>query len=135
MTHPQSAPCVVHLRWHAGVSKNARWRRAPRGVFLSAEAAAWQTEAAFLIRQAWRQHAVEPVEKLWLAIRVILPHRRSDPINVLDAVADAVQLATDVNDRIYAIALLDWHIDRGHAPEIHLALAATAGEARQALSG
>lgn len=129
---PAAAVCVT-LRWLAGVSKNARWKRAARWVYLSPDAQAWQDEAVLLLRQAMRGQRFDPQRKLWIGIHVQKRDHRSDAINVVDAVADAVKLAAGVDDRWYAVATLDWSIVRTVPPVIRVSVAATAAQARRAL--
>lgn len=48
--------------------------------------------------------------KVWIDIFVEKPNGRSDAINVVDLVCDAVKVAIDVDDRWFAIRRLDWSI-------------------------
>lgn len=49
--------------------------------------------------------------RTWLAIHVAKKDHRSDAINVLKCVADAVKRAIDVDDRWYEVRNLSWEID------------------------
>jgi Holliday junction resolvase RusA-like endonuclease len=130
-----SEPAVftVTVPWTPGVLKNGRWRRSKTGIYLDPEAASWHHVATLLIRRAVRGLTLGRDQKLWLALHVTMPHRRSDTINVLDAVADAVQAATGINDRQYRVALLDGDCNRSVEPVIRLALATSEVLARAAL--
>ncbi|MGC8489972.1 MAG: hypothetical protein ACP5QO_17365 [Clostridia bacterium] len=130
-----SGPAVftVTVPWTPGVLKNGRWRRSKTGIYLDPDAATWHHIATLIIRRAVPTLTLERGQKLWMALQVTMPHRRSDPINVLDAVADAVQAATGINDRYYRVALLDGDCDRRVAPVIRLALATSEVLARAAL--
>ena len=132
---PASGPAVwvVTVPWTPGVLKNGRWRRSKTGIYLDPEAARWHHVATLVIRRATPALTLGRDEKLWLALSVTMPHRRSDAINVLDAVADAVQAATGINDRDYRVALLDGECDRRVAPVIRLALSTSEGLARAAV--
>lgn len=132
---PEPAVFVVTVPWTPGVLKNGRWRRSKTGIYLDPEAASWHHVATLLIRRAVRGLTLGQNQKLWLALHVTMPHRRSDTINVLDAVADAVQAATGINDRHYRVALLDGECDRTVDPVIRLALATSEVLARAALRG
>lgn len=137
MTTAQAAPepvaFVATVPWTPGVLKNGRWRRSQTGIYLDPEAARWHDVATLLIRRAIPPLVLTPGDVLWLGIDVTLPHRQSDPINVLDAVADAVQAATGINDRRYRIALLDGACDRTVEPVIRLALSTSEVLARAAV--
>ena len=137
MTAAQAAPepvaFVATVPWTPGVLKNGRWRRSQTGIYLDPEAARWHDVATLLIRRAVPPLSLTPDEVLWLALTVTLPHQRSDPINVLDAVSDAVQAATGINDRRYRIALLDGACDRTVEPVIRLALSTSEVLARAAV--
>ena len=132
---PASGPAVfvVTVPWTPGVLKNGRWRRSKTGIYLDPEAATWHHVATLIIRRAVPPLTLAREDKLWLALDVTMPHRRSDTINVLDAVADAVQAATGINDRHYRVALLDGDCDRTADPVIRLALATSDMLARAAL--
>ena len=132
---PEPAVFTVTVPWTPGVLKNGRWRRSKTGIYLDPEAASWHHVATLLIRRAVRGLTLGQNPKLWLALDVTMPHRRSDTINVLDAVADAVQAATGINDRHYRVALLDGECDRTVDPVIRLALATSEVLARAALRG
>jgi len=124
----------AELPWRPGALKNRRWRPGRRGLHLDPDAAMWHAEAIWRLRAAWGPAPFGPVApaKLWVGLAVRLPHRRSDALNVLDAVADAVQAATGVNDRAYAVACLDWAVDRTRPPAIFVACSAAAAPARRA---
>lgn len=118
----ESTVFTVTVPWTPGVLKNGRWRRSKTRIYLDPDAARWHDVATLLIRRAVPPLVLTQGDVLWLGIDVTLPHRRSDPINVLDAVADAVQAATGINDWRYRIALLDGACDRTVEPVIRLAL-------------
>ena len=130
-----SEPAVftVTVPWTPGVLKNGRWRRSKTGIYLDPDAATWHHVATLLIRRAVPPLTLAREDTLWLALDVTMPHRRSDPINVLDAVADAVQAATGINDRQYRVALLDGTCDRAVDPVIRLALSTSEVLARSAV--
>ena len=132
---PEPAVFTVTVPWTPGVLKNGRWRRSKTGIYLDPDAATWHHVATLIIRRAVPPLTLAREDKLWLALDVTMPHRRSDTINVLDAVADAVQAATGINDRHYRVALLDGECDRTVDPVIRLALATSEVLARAALRG
>lgn len=106
---------TITVPWDAGFSKNAQWRINRQGtMYLTPKAAAARDALAWRLRVALQGVTLQPRRKTWLDIFVRRPDWRQDPINVVDAVADAVQMATHVNDTVYAIARLDWTVDRQH---------------------
>lgn len=53
--------------------------------------------------------------KVWLGLMVVMPSRSSDAINVLELVADAVKIGIGIDDKWFAIEILDWSISKDDA--------------------
>jgi len=58
--------------------------------------------------------------KVWLNIHVTLPHRKIDPINVIDVVADGVKLGINIDDNWFAIEKLDWSMGQEGLVDIEI---------------
>lgn len=113
---------VVRLPWLPALSKNRQHRVRRRGLYLTAEAQAARDTVAWLVKAALGTRRFPPTAKLWLALFVDRPDLRQDPINVLDAVADAVKGVVGVDDRYFAVAGLDWALVAPGAAGLTLAL-------------
>lgn len=113
---------VVSIPWSSGLSKNRQHGYHRRGVYLTADAQAARDYLSWSLKTALAGREFIPHHKVWMAITVQRANLRSDPINVLDAVADAAQVATGIDDRWFAIARLDWTIVRDAPPTVTVAL-------------
>jgi len=113
---------VVTIPWTPALSKNRQHGHHRRGVYLTADAAAARSQLAWSLKSALVGRTFRDHDKVWLAITVQRANVRSDPINVLDAVADAAQVATGIDDRWFAVARLDWTVVRDAPPTITVAL-------------
>lgn len=113
---------VVQVPLTAALSKNAQHRVAKGRLYLTPEAQAERDALAWALRAALRGRRCWPRCKVWLALEIQRADLRSDPINVLDAVADAVRDAIGVDDRWFAIARLDWTVVRGALPWLRVTL-------------
>lgn len=121
------------MPWTPGLSKNRQHGHHRRGVYLTADAQAARDQLIWLLKSALAGRTFLPRHKVWLAITVQRANVRSDPINVLDAVADAAQMATGVDDRWFAIARLDWSLVRDAPPTVTVALWQDSPERRRVL--
>lgn len=96
-------------------SKNRAWRHRRDGrTYLST--AARRARELLAARLVLECRAADcpipwPARKTWLRLMVYRPDMRSDPLNVLDGFADGVAAGLGVNDRYFAVALLDWDVD------------------------
>lgn len=113
---------MVSVPWTLGLSKNRQHGHHRRGVYLTADAQAARDHLSWMIKSALAGRVFVPRRKVWVAITVQRANLRSDPINVLDAVADAAKAATGIDDRWFAVARLDWTIVRNAQPTVTVAL-------------
>lgn len=63
-----------------------------------------------------------PNRKTYLDILVQKPNHKSDAINVLDSICDALKVAIGVDDRWFCVSRLDWEIVK-RDPLIHIGIA------------
>lgn len=113
MTTPDLAWSVtVTVRHDSSWSKNRMWlaRAGTHARRLNPEARERRDRLASLLGRQIQPTMVHR-NVLSLTIHVVKADHRSDSINVLDLVADAVELATGLNDRWYALAGLTWSLD------------------------
>ncbi len=59
------------------------------------------------------------VAKTWLDVVVYQPSHKGDAVNYLDNFCDAIQKAIGIDDRWFAVRMLNWHIDKD-SPRIEL---------------
>lgn len=52
-----------------------------------------------------------PERKTWLEVQAWKPSHRTDAINLLDGLADAIKEALGIDDRWFAVRRLDWSLD------------------------
>jgi hypothetical protein len=125
LPHPYPMPAdaiVVTVPWTPGLSKNRQHGHHRRGVYLTADAQAARDQLTWTLKSALATSLFLPRRKVWLAITVQRANVRSDPINVLDAVADAIKVATGIDDRWFAVARLDWTVVRDAPPTVTVAV-------------
>ena len=122
---------IPNLLWRVGVtlpldwgwSKNRVWvaRAGSYGRRMNPEARAKRDALALILRAELGRQGVLQVARnvLWLRLHCALPNHRGDALNVLDLVADAVQDATGLDDRWYAVEGLTWEL-RPDRPELRV---------------
>lgn len=102
-------------------SKNRRWSNNGKGaVFLSESVRRYQDYLIHATKRAMQGTAVCQ-NKVWISLFVQKPNHRSDAINVVDTVCDAIKAAIDLDDRWFCIGRLDWEIKRND-PEIFITI-------------
>lgn len=100
----------VAVPFSYAASKNAIYRTVRRGfVELGIEARDWK---AALIDRVRKCVSAQPIvqNKLWIDIFVEKSDHRGDAVNVIDAVCDALKVATGLDDRWFCIRRVDWSI-------------------------
>lgn len=105
-------------------SKNRRWSNNGKGVvYLTGQVRSFEADlverAKFAIEGRKIAHA-----KLWVSIFVQKPNHRSDAVNVVDTICDALKKALELDDRWFAIERVDWEIKKKD-PEIFVRLGQT----------
>ncbi|MCL5117048.1 MAG: hypothetical protein M1272_07860 [Firmicutes bacterium] len=102
------------------LSKNAQHEVGKGKVFLKDDAHAARDAIGWELKNALQGRVFQPRRKVWLDIRVQRSDMKSDPINLLDATADAVKDVIRVDDRWFAVARLDWELVRNERPFVRL---------------
>jgi len=103
-------------------SKNRRWSNNGQGtVFLSKAVRNYQD---YIIHATKRALAGQPIKtnKLWLSFFVQKPNHRSDAINVVDTLCDAIKVATGLDDNWFCLGKVDWEVKKDD-PEIFIRIA------------
>lgn len=80
--------------------------------FLKKEAKVAREQLTLMIKGDLRSRNFRPGQKVWLDILVAKERHIGDAINFLDAVADCVKVAIDVDDRYFSVRRIDWIIDK-----------------------
>lgn len=89
-------------------------------VYKRRESAQYQEMVSLKAREAVRKFKVYQ-NKVWIDLFVQKPNHKSDPINVIDLVADGIKLGIGVDDRWFAIRRLDWEIVK-EDPKIYIGI-------------
>lgn len=112
---------AVKIPYNQALSKNSglatnRWG----GVYRKPEARKAREDLTRLIKVAYQRSEAQVVNgKLWLSIMVERPNMKSDPVNMVDNVCDALKEAIPLDDRWYCIKRLDWSVVK-EDPHIYL---------------
>ena len=106
----------------ASLSKNFQHGLHRGQIHLQPDAEAARAGIGWELKSGLRGRVLQPQRKVWLDLFVQRANMKSDPINVLDAVADAVKGIVGLDDRWFAVARLDWALVREETPCIRLAL-------------
>ena len=109
------------------LSKNAQHAMGQGRMYLRDEAVAARDAIGWELKNALQGRVVQPRRKVWLDLFVQRADLKSDPINVLDAVADAVKGVIGVDDRWFAVAQLDLELVRDQAPFVRIRIWQDAG--------
>lgn len=110
---PASWRITAAMPYDSAMSKNALYGRGRSGqVFIRTKSARRSSELEFILRLEMRRLDIKPANDLvHLLIDVDKDEMRSDAINVLDVVADAVKKAIGIDDRWFS-AEVRWRIVR-----------------------
>ena len=119
---PFSERFIIQVPLTAALSKNAQHRQARGRIYLSDEARAAREALGWSLKARLQGRSFHPRGKVWLDLFVQRADLRSDPINVLDAVADALKTVIGIDDRWFAVARLDWALVRGQPPTVRIVL-------------
>lgn len=67
---------------------------------------------AWMVVEKMREAGIDrwPEGKVWVDIMVQKPNHRFDAVNVLDTLCDALKVGLGVDDRWFAVGVLDWEI-------------------------
>jgi len=98
-----------YIPYSRGLSKNALWSLDPSRshVYVRREVKQLKEQIAWHLRTndiEWHQG------KVWIDILVEKPDHKSDAINLVDTICDAVKEGLGIDDRWFAIRRVDWRI-------------------------
>lgn len=101
---------VLAFQWMPELSKNKRYGRRGAQTFVNRDVKSAEELVAWRVRQSL---AGVPLvhNKFWLDITAWKPSHRSDAVNLVDSLCDAVKLATPVDDNWFSLRWVDWHVD------------------------
>jgi len=103
-------------------SKNRRWRLNPGGaVYMLQEVRKFDAQVQRAVTTALAGRRVAQ-NKVWVSFYVEKPDHKSDAINVVDTLCDAIKKAVDIDDRWFSIGKLDWCIKKEN-PSIIVSIA------------
>jgi len=69
------------------------------------------TDLAMALECFYRGVPFKPKTKTWLNLKVFKPNNRSDAVNFVDGISDALKKAIKIDDRYYSM-IIDWEIDK-----------------------
>jgi len=93
-------------------SKNRRWSlNGKSGVYLSKSVRSYSDMIIAATKAAMRGQTVVQ-NKLWLSFYVEKENQRSDAVNVVDTLCDAIKVALDLDDRWFCIDRVDWCVKK-----------------------
>lgn len=108
-------------------SKNRRWSNNGGGVtYLTRSVREFERGLIGRIRLAVKDISIKQA-KVWISIFVQKPNHRSDAVNTVDTICDAVKKAIEVDDRWFSIDRVDWEIKKKD-PQIYIRIAQEARE-------
>jgi len=100
----------VGIPYSEAISKNAVHQLDHRGhIFLRRKSSQMRNAIAIAVKAAIGGRRVV-TNKIWLDILIEKATHKSDAVNSVDTVCDAVKMAIPVDDRWYAIRRLDWRV-------------------------
>lgn len=103
-------------------SKNRIWSLRGHHLALREQAKAYRAAVEAATRRALRDQPVVK-NKVWLSFFVQKQNHRSDAINVVDVLADAIKNAVRVDDRWFCIDRVDWEIVKSDQAKIFITIA------------
>jgi Holliday junction resolvase RusA-like endonuclease len=113
---------ITSVPFSLNVSKNRRWSNNGRGaVYLSQEVQSFQQGLIQHLREALEGREVKQA-KVWLGLFVQKPNHRSDAVNAIDTICDALKKAIGVDDNWFCIDRVDWEVQK-HEPQIYIKIA------------
>lgn len=114
-------------------SKNRRWSNTGNGsVFLSRAVVGYQNALIARVKAALGDQPIWQ-NKVWIGLLVQKENHRSDAINVIDTICDAIKVAIGLDDRWFCIDRVDWEIVK-QDPAIFISIGQTEAEHKIACS-
>jgi Holliday junction resolvase RusA-like endonuclease len=115
-------------------SKNSIWSQGrKRGHVYIREDVRRQREAIVWMLKDGCKHGQWYEGKIWIDLFVEKPNMRSDAINVLDTICDAVKEAIGVDDRWFSVRRIDWSVVKDD-PQIYIGVGQAVEEHHRACS-
>lgn len=103
---------TIAVPFSLDVSKNRRWSNNGRGVvFLSDGVRAYQQMLITDLTEALADRDIKQA-KVWLSLHVQKPNHRSDAVNAIDTICDALKKAIGVDDNWFCIDRVDWSVQK-----------------------
>ena len=105
------------IPFKTGMSKNFYLgiRHGGYGVYKKLEA---RTQEDLIVSKL--QEGVFRQNKVWLDFYVEKPTNRSDAVNVVDLVCDAVKKGIGVDDRWFSLGQVDWQVVKDREPQVYI---------------
>lgn len=105
--------CRLSIPYSRAVSKNHIWALTKKGskgtIFNRQESANYRGDITLMVRSAMRAFPLK-TNKVWIDIFVQKPDHKSDAVNTVDLICDAIKDAIGVDDRWFCISRVDWEI-------------------------
>lgn len=114
----------IMVPYLGAVSKNYIWGFSGKGghVYKRQQSNDYRATISLLIKSSLRENKFKVYNnKVWLDFFVQKPTHKSDAINVVDLLCDALKDGLGVDDRWFCIRRLDWEIVKGD-PQIYIGI-------------
>lgn len=124
----------IAIPYDKGFSKNAIWSMAAKQghVYIRKDIQELREGLIWRIKSACGE--CEWYEgKIWIDLFVEKPNARSDAINVLDTICDAIKQAIEIDDRWFGVRRIDWSIVKDE-PRIYVGIGQSVSEHHRACS-
>lgn len=107
------------IPFKTGMSKNfyLGLRHGGYGVYKKAEAVALEE---LIILKTKKMGGKFKQNKIWLDFYVEKPTNRSDAVNVVDLICDAVKKGIGVDDRWFSLGQVDWSVVKDREPQVYV---------------
>ena len=115
--------CVrFRFPYDQAVSKNHIWSLGGNGGHIYRRKSVNQYQDALALRtKAAMAGITVHTNKIWIELLVQKPSHKSDAVNVLDTVCDALKIGLGVDDRWFCIKQIDWEITKKD-PQIYISI-------------
>jgi len=120
LPQPDTKGCAIQfqLSYSSLFSKNAIWnliaQHGKPSMRVRSEVKGLRESIGWLVKEALGG-TVWPQGKTWVDVVIQKPNHKSDAVNVLDTLCDGIKLGLGLDDRWFAVGVLDWEVvkDRG----------------------
>lgn len=101
------------IPYSLNASKNRRWSNNGESVvYITRGIRKFERDLIWEIKLAMGARKVRQ-RKTWVSFFVQKPNHKSDAINVVDTLCDAIKKAIDLDDRWFSIGMVDWEVVKG----------------------